>query len=151
MDLNEILKENPRLAEWHTNVESFLQSCADWDLPNIVPGTTDEALDITHVEYIDYCLDLYNELVNSVDEWEDVPNFQALGFAEWRDMKREDYSEVDEFSTNCCDCCGTALAGARHKMTALPADPSTDKRYNVLEVCTDCFMYLVNGDLPEGV
>ena len=151
MDLNEILEENPRLAEWHTNVESFLQSCADWDLPNIVPGTTDEALDITWEAYLDYCRTLYDELLDGLNDGKDIPTFSAPCFAEWREAERSNASEVEEFSINCCDCCGTALAGARHKMTALPADPSTDKRYNVLEVCTDCFMYLVNDDLPEGV
>ena len=151
MDLNEILEENPRLAEWHTNVVTGCQYYERIGLPHIVPGATDEALDITWEAYLDYCRTLYDELLDGLNDGKDIPTFSAPCFAEWREAERSNASEVEEFSTNCCDCCGTALAGARHKMTALPADPSTDKRYNVLEVCTDCFMYLVNDDLPEGV
>ena len=151
MDLNEILKENPRLAEWHTNVESFLQSCAGSGLPHIVPGALDEELGITWETYLDYCRTLYDELLDGLDDGEDVPEFAALSFTEWCEAERSNASEVEEFSTNCCDCCGTGLAGARYKMTALPDNPAEDKRYTPLEVCQDCYLFLVNDDLPENL
>ena len=116
-----------------------------------MPGATDEELGITWAAYLDYCATLYAELLDGLDEDEDIPEFAAPSFTEWRDAERDNASEVEEFSSECCDCCGTGLAGARHKMTALPADPSEDKRYNTLGVCQDCYLFLVNDDLPEGV
>ena len=151
MDLNEILKENPRLAEWHTNVVTGCQYYERIGLPNIVPGAMDEELGITWETYLDYCRTLYDELLDGLDDGEDIPAFSAPCFAEWREAERSNASEVEEFSTERCDCCGTTLAGARHKMTALPADPSTDERYTPLEVCQDCYLFLVNDDLPEDM
>lgn len=151
MDLNEILEENPRLAEWYANMVNGCQYYERIGLPNIASGAMDEELGITWEAYLDYCRTLYDELLDGLDEGEDIPDFSAPCYAEWREAEREKVSEVDEFGQYACDCCGTGLAGARYKMTALPPDPSEDKRYAALEVCTDCFMYLVNGDMPEDM
>lgn len=151
MELNEILEDNANLASWYANVEAACSTYAVRGFPNIVPGSMDEEEGITHDAYLDYCRDLYDELLNGIDPGEDAPEFAALSFVEWRDMKREEVVETDDFNIYPCDCCGTGLAGARHKMTALPDDPSTDSRYVPLEVCSDCYLYLVNGDLPEDM
>lgn len=55
---------------------------------------------------------------------------------------------VDEgsFSWRQCDTCGSTLGGDRHDAHALD-------RFGVIvhmDVCTDCLMYLANGDEPEN-
>lgn len=151
MELNEILEENPNLADWYARVEAGCERYEAKGFPHIVTGSMDEEEGITHDAYLDYCRDLYDELLNGIGPGEDAPEFTALSFVEWRDMQREKVSEVDEFGQYACDCCGTGLAGARYKMTALPDNPRDDKRYAALEVCQDCYVYLVNGDLPEDM
>ena len=151
MDLNEILKENPRLADWHADMVTGCQYYERIGLPNIVPGAMDEALGITWEAYLDYCRTLYDELLDGLYDGEDIPTFSAPCYAEWREVERSNASEVEEFSTERCDCCGTGLAGSRYKMTALPDNPAEDKRYTSLEVCQDCYLFQVNDDLPENL
>ena len=50
------------------------------------------------------------------------------------------------FGWQACDACGSNLAGDRHPAHAF----DDDKNLYHLEICTDCLMYLANGDEPES-
>jgi len=70
-------------------------------------------------------------------------------------------AEEPSFGSHDCDGCGSNLAGDRHPAHAITKRyrfqeayyglaPSGDEYILHLSVCTDCLMYLANGDEPEG-
>ena len=67
------------------------------------------------------------------------------GCKECRDEYGQDESVEPYFSWSNCDICGSTLGGAREPWHAL------DKHNEIVHgdcVCTDCVMYLANGDEP---
>ena len=68
--------------------------------------------------------------------------------AEKRMTDEEYYALANEanFSSTQCDGCGSNMGGDRH-----PAHTLLEKEWIHIEVCTDCLMYIANGDEPvEG-
>ncbi len=62
---------------------------------------------------------------------------------------------VDEgaFSKSSCDCCGSSMAGNRHAAHYIIPDDKGSTRGQPIEhasICTDCLVYLANGDEPEN-
>jgi hypothetical protein len=60
----------------------------------------------------------------------------------------EDEDEVSDdlgFSHENCDCCGSPLGGDRHAASLI--NPGHDAL--PLSVCSDCLMYIANGDVPD--
>jgi hypothetical protein len=59
--------------------------------------------------------------------------------------------EEGSFSWQACDTCGTGLGGDREAAHALRQDTDAADRANWLHlsVCTDCVMFIANGDEPE--
>jgi hypothetical protein len=55
------------------------------------------------------------------------------------------------FSPRSCDCCGSKLAGDRFEASLVSQAGKDQMKHEVIErsVCTDCIMYIANGDIPE--
>lgn len=60
-------------------------------------------------------------------------------------MENNQIIEEPNFSWSPCDLCQTSLGGDRHIAHGL--DENYDEIH--LEICTDCLMYISNGELPE--
>lgn len=54
-------------------------------------------------------------------------------------------AECAEFSSNSCEICDSRLAGERHALAGVE-DGEVKFTYSV---CTDCFFFCANGDLPD--
>lgn len=56
------------------------------------------------------------------------------------------------FSWRDCDACGSGLGGDRHAAHGLIALKPRARRTHLihLDVCTDCLVFVANGDLPDG-
>lgn len=65
------------------------------------------------------------------DDWRLEAGINHYGFS-WRD----------------CESCKSELGGDRHEVFAVPKHRITG--IEVLSVCTDCLMYIANGDEPEN-
>lgn len=57
-----------------------------------------------------------------------------------------DVCDEGSFSWHVCESCGSHLGGNRYDAHGVDADGAIVH----LSVCTDCLMYLANGDLPEN-
>lgn len=58
-----------------------------------------------------------------------------------------DINAEGSFSWRACEVCGSTLGGERHEWHAV------DKNGDVIhgdDACTDCVLYLANGEEPEG-
>ena len=77
------------------------------------------------------------------------------------DEEARQLAEEPSFSSAQCDGCGSTLAGDRHPAHAtarryLPQEryyglrPSGPEYILHLDICTDCVLYLANGDEPEN-
>lgn len=66
------------------------------------------------------------------------------GFDLEEDAPEEHYAEP-YFSSSACDCCGTTLGGDREPLHWI--DENGSIMHGV--VCTDCVLYLANGDVPD--
>lgn len=60
---------------------------------------------------------------------------------DWRDLASE-----PSFSRSRCDGCGSTFAGSRYPAHGYMQDRG---EWLHLDVCTDCYLYLANGDTPE--
>ncbi len=72
----------------------------------------------------------------------DYPTMEALAEA-WT---TGDLDSEPHFSWSACDLCGSTLGGDREVWHAI------DKNGEIIHgdnACTDCVMYLANGDIPE--
>lgn len=76
--------------------------------------------------------------------------YAPLSWQEWRDQNREEAGGGIEFSHHSCELCG-ALPGSRYHVAAYKEKFPEDTDYIALEVCGDCLMYIVNGDVPNEV
>lgn len=61
---------------------------------------------------------------------------------------RHDAASEPFFSWHACESCGSRLGGDRHAVHYW--DKAGEGFSGHANVCTDCFMYLANGDVPEG-
>lgn len=63
-----------------------------------------------------------------------------------------DVGDEGSFSRAQCDTCGETLAGDRHAAHGLVSAKPRGRRTILahFEVCTDCLLFLANGDIPEG-
>lgn len=82
----------------------------------------------------------------------DDPDRTLAAFDEaWRSGKVD--SEAS-FSWSPCDICGSSLGGDREIWHAIMGQPGEDLKGRSIEhlnsCCTDCVMFLANGDEPEG-
>ena len=60
-------------------------------------------------------------------------------------LKFASLGEEVGFSWYGCDLCGTELGGDRHHVTH-----ANDGPFSRVYCCTDCALYMANGDTPEG-
>ena len=51
------------------------------------------------------------------------------------------------FSWRACECCGSSLGGDREDCNGY--NPKTKEIQGPYSVCTDCLLYITNGDDPE--
>ena len=90
------------------------------------------------------------------------PGCAGCGLEDCDDMEDERYELASEpsFSWSQCDGCGSTFGGDRHYAHGfvLPGDrteadgpryPNDPGEIIHLDVCTDCLLYLANGDEPE--
>jgi hypothetical protein len=113
--------------------------------PVILPGWPDEEYGIHQAAWEEYCDDLAEDCASAGEPYE--PD----DFETWRERRRADIPETQGFSHFNCDICG-ALPGERHAMTAFPenfTDENSSGEYMPLEVCSDCLLWFVNGDIAE--
>lgn len=59
---------------------------------------------------------------------------------EWHDLAGEPH-----FSWHPCECCGSGLGGDRHPAHGVDHDGEIVH----LSICTDCLLYLANGEEPN--
>jgi len=59
-----------------------------------------------------------------------------------------DLANEPHFSRVACDCCGSHLGGDRHPAHGIAKINDRETLVH-LDVCTDCLVYLANGDEPE--
>ena len=64
---------------------------------------------------------------------------------DWRACKLHD--QCNEFSARTCGICGSYLAGSRDVWHAIDAGGEL-RHYD--DACSDCALYIANGDEPEG-
>lgn len=81
--------------------------------------------------------------------------------AEFHDMTAEEHAKawhdgLDEteecFSWSPCGICGSSLGGGRHVWHWINGGDDSGKGGEIIhehDACTDCVMYLANGDEPE--
>ncbi len=70
----------------------------------------------------------------------------------------EDYglgnlTDEPHFSKSPCDCCGSSMSGDRHDAHFTIPDSKGSvigQPLHHMEICTDCLLYLANGDVPEN-
>lgn len=63
-------------------------------------------------------------------------------------------ANTDEFSSRRCATCGTDLAGARHPLAYVSpelARAGSDDAVIRVAGCTDCLLYVANGDIPDNL
>lgn len=106
-------------------------------------GITYEEAKATFEDYIEMCKDKLDDLC----EGDDMPTFED--FYEWRTKRHEAAEAEGEFSWSTCDCCGSHIGGTRYACTALPPNPAENKDFCTYWVCTDCYLYIANGDVPD--
>jgi hypothetical protein len=61
-------------------------------------------------------------------------------------LENGEVEDEGAFSWHGCDICGSQLGGHRYPAHAL----DKDNEIVHLEVCSDCYLYMANGELPEG-
>lgn len=61
-----------------------------------------------------------------------------------------DIGDEGSFSWSECECCGSSLGGTRHAAHGLISRTKYGRKTVLihLDVCTDCLMFIANGDLP---
>jgi hypothetical protein len=88
-----------------------------------------------------------SKFTDAVEQGTEGLDYLSTGYAS-HDLCDECLEEQDDegfFSWSSCDCCGSSLGGTRY------AAHGRDKDGNLvhLDVCSDCLMYLANGDEPR--
>ena len=63
-------------------------------------------------------------------------------------LDNNDVDEEGSFSHSSCDLCGSHLSGNRYSAHFFECGDPKKALYHI-EVCTDCVLYLANGDEPE--
>ena len=88
---------------------------------------------------------------------DECPTCDGCGRVEVQEGGEADPDEqqaADEggFSWSSCDCCGSNLGGDRYPAHTWRSDqPLTSAGSLIhLDICTDCLLFLANGDEPEG-
>ena len=74
------------------------------------------------------------------------------GFTDQDDDNAREIAEEPSFSWASCDSCGSHLGGDRHPAHGwLTIDAKLAPLHTLvhLDICTDCLMYLANGDEPD--
>ena len=116
---------------------------------HVALGWIDEENGITHDRYLDWCQEEYEKILNTVNDGDTPEAFKPVyTFEEWRENRRAEVDDSEEFSTRACDLCG-AKAGSRHHATLMPDSKSVLDGYYAIKICEDCLFYLANGDVPD--
>lgn len=94
--------------------------------------------------------DLYDTFEEALQDWQETTAKWAEQF-EITAIADEEYG----FSKNRCDCCQSPLAGDRRVVncswTAFDEAVGFEKDHWTMElVCTDCVLWIANGDEPEA-
>ena len=73
------------------------------------------------------------------------------GFTDQDDDEARELAEEPSFSRYSCDGCGSVLGGDRHPAHGVLTEDrfSPEDQIIHLDICTDCLLYLANGDEPE--
>lgn len=70
--------------------------------------------------------------------------------AECPSERNDDAGDEGGFSWRDCDTCGSSLGGNRYAAHGLVSPKRYARRTELLhlDVCTDCLVFIANGDLP---
>jgi hypothetical protein len=76
------------------------------------------------------------------------PGCDECGLSENCDPYEYEAAEEEHFSWHSCDCCGSHLGGSRSPAHGFMGLDGKEVLVH-LDVCTDCLVYLANGEEPE--
>ena len=85
-----------------------------------------------------------SRFTKAVDRGLDGYTNESVGLCEGSEQC-EGETEEGSFSWHSCDICGSSLGGDRFPAHAVDANGDIEH----FDICTDCLLYLANGEEPE--